>query len=115
MSPQLGDFFGVPGGAGLLVRSVAANSPAAMAGLRAGDIILKANLQPVGSPSKWSKTIRDAKGKPVVVMVMRDHVEKTLTLIPDSKKHAALLEPAPPYQPVVMIYIVAEAAPLAEL
>ena len=64
LGPQLAEFFAVPGGAGLLVRSVAANSPAAMAGLRAGDIVTKANLQPVGSPSRWAKTVRESKGKP---------------------------------------------------
>ena len=98
MGTQLADFFGCSGG-GLLVRSVAVNSPAAMAGLRAGDIVTKTNLQPVGSLSHWSKTIREAKGRPVSVTILRDRQEKTLTLLPDSKKRSDLELPADPSQP----------------
>lgn len=90
MGPQLAEFFAVPGGSGLLVRSVAVNSPAAMAGLKAGDIVVKANALPVGSPSHWAKTVRESKGRPVVVTILRDHQEHTFTLIPDSKKRSAL-------------------------
>ena len=85
MRPQLAQFFAIPGGAGLLVESVESNSPAAMAGIRAGDVVVRANQQPVGSPSRWTKTIREAKGRPVLVTVVRDRQERTFTLIADSK------------------------------
>ena len=85
MRPQLAQFFAIPGGAGLLVESVESNSPAAMAGIRAGDVVVRANLQPVGSPSRWAKMIREAKGRPVLVTVVRDRQEHTFTLIPDTK------------------------------
>ena len=107
MGPQLADYFGASGG-GLLVRSVAVNSPAAMAGLRAGDIVTRTNLQPVGSLSHWSKTIRESKGRPVSVTIMRDHQEKTLTLLPDSKKHSSLELPGEPAQQNQDIYVVAK-------
>ena len=87
MRPQLAQFFAIPGGAGLLVQNVDANSPAAMAGIRAGDVVVRANQQPVGSPSHWAKTIREAKGRPVLVTVVRDRQERMFTLIPDSKHH----------------------------
>ena len=90
MGPQLAQFFAIPGGGGLLVRNVDANSPAAMAGIRAGDVVLRANQQPVRSPSQWAKMIRDAKGRPVLVTVMRDHQEQTFTLIADTKKRSSL-------------------------
>jgi S1-C subfamily serine protease len=85
MGPQLAQFFGVAGSSGLLVRSVADNSPASMAGLRAGDVVLKANARPMVSVNQWMKLIREAKGKPVTVVVLRDRQEKTLLLTPDLK------------------------------
>src|SRR5579862_9718765 len=44
ITPQLGEFFGVKNGAGVLVRSVEKGSRAEKAGFRAGDVIVKAGL-----------------------------------------------------------------------
>jgi S1-C subfamily serine protease len=93
MGPQLAEFFGVPGDAGLLVRSVEENSPAAMAGMRAGDVALRVNAQTLTSTGEWTKMIRESKGRPVTVVVLRDHRELTLTLTPDGKKRSALERP----------------------
>ena len=90
MGPQLAQFFGAQGSAGLLVRSVDTNSPAWAAGLRAGDVVVKVNSISVASGSDWSKTIRENKGKPVPVVVLRDKKEQTLTLTPDSKKRSSV-------------------------
>jgi membrane-associated protease RseP (regulator of RpoE activity) len=43
LTPQLGDFFGVKNGHGVLVRSVEKGSRAEKAGFRAGDVIVKVN------------------------------------------------------------------------
>ncbi len=86
MGPQLKQFFAIPNGTGLLVESVDANSPAAMAGIRAGDVVVRANQQPVASPGRWVKMVREAKGRPVLVTVMRDRQERTFTLIADTKR-----------------------------
>ena len=93
MSTQLADFFAIPGGAGLLVRSVDANSPAAMAGIKAGDVVVRANQQPVGSASHWAKMIREAKGRPLLVTVVRDRQERTFTLVPDTKRKSGKMMP----------------------
>ncbi len=85
MMPQLAQFFGVPTGTGLLVRSVVDNSPAAMAGLHAGDVVTRADGRTLKTMGDWTKMIREAKGKPVQVTMLRDHQEKTLNLTPDVK------------------------------
>jgi S1-C subfamily serine protease len=90
---QLAMYFGVPNGAGLLVRNVENNSPAAMAGLRAGDVVFKVDSKNVGSMSDWTKVIKEAKGRPVQVVVQRDRAQVTMMLTPDTKKHSELEMP----------------------
>jgi S1-C subfamily serine protease len=90
LGPQLSSFFGVPSGGGLLVRNVENNSPAAMAGIHAGDVVLRANSQNVASMNDWAKAIKEAKGRPVPVVIFRDRQEKTVVLTPDSKKRSDL-------------------------
>jgi len=94
MSKQLAEYFGVPGGTGLLVRSVEANSPAAIAGMRAGDVVVRANAKAVASSADWTKAIRDSHGRPLAVVVLRDKKEQTLTLTPDSKRRSSLQQPS---------------------
>lgn len=93
MGPQLAEFFGVEGNAGLLVRSVEANSPAEDAGLRAGDVVIQVNQVPVTTGSEWSKTIHQNRGKPVALLVLRDRHEQTMTMTPDSKKRSSVVWP----------------------
>lgn len=89
MGPQLAEYFGAVG-AGLLVRSVDTGSPADQAGMKAGDVVVRVNQIPVASGSDWSRTVRENRGKPVSVVVLRDKHEHTLTLTPDSKKRSSL-------------------------
>ncbi len=90
MGPQLAEFFGADGSAGLLVRSVDANSPAEIAGMRAGDVVVKVNSITVVSGNDWTKTVHENRGKSVTVLVLRDKQEKTLTLTPDGKKRSSV-------------------------
>jgi serine protease Do len=90
MGAQLAQYFGAESGAGLLVRSVDGNSPAEMAGLRAGDVVVQINSIPVISGAEWTKTVHDNKGRPVPVIVIRDKHQVTLTLTPDGKKRSSL-------------------------
>lgn len=89
VGPQLGSYFGV-NGSGLLIRSVADNSPAALAGIRAGDVVVKANATPVGNLNRWTKTVREAKGRPISIVIVRDRQEKVLVLTPDVKRKSSL-------------------------
>ncbi len=87
---QLAEFFGVQGGAGLLVRSVEANSPASTSGLKAGDVVVKINQVAVAGIGDWSKTVHENKGKPMPLTVLRDKKEQTLVLTPDPKRRSAM-------------------------
>jgi serine protease Do len=93
MSSQLADFFGVSSGTGLLVRSVEANSPAALAGMHAGDVVVRADTKQVTSTGDWSKAIKNSHGRPLTIVVLREKKEQTLTLIPDGKKRSSLEQP----------------------
>ncbi len=94
IGPQLAEYFGLNGRPGLLVHSVDNNSPAAAAGMHAGDVVLRVNGTAMANRSDWNRALHDSKGRTVSVVVMREHREQTLTVIPDSKRRGAAL-PAP--------------------
>lgn len=80
LTPQLGEFFGVKGGNGVLVRSVEKGSRAEQAGIRAGDVIVKINGSAVNDCSDFSRLLRSRTSTKATVIVMRDRREQTLTL-----------------------------------
>ena len=65
ITPQLGDFFGVKGGKGVLVRSVEKGSRGEKAGFHAGDVVVKVNNQPVHDTSDFAHTMRSSSGHAV--------------------------------------------------
>lgn len=77
---QLADYFGVRSGTGLLVESVDYQSPAARAGLKAGDVIVKVEAEQMTSRNDWLKAIRNHRGQPVQVTIMRNKQEQVLTM-----------------------------------
>jgi serine protease Do len=80
ITPQLGEFFGVRNGNGVLVRAVEKGSRADQAGFRAGDVIVKVNDQPVHDTNDFTHAVRSRNGKPISVGVMRDKKEQNLNL-----------------------------------
>ena len=93
ITPQLGEFFGVKNGNGVLVRSVEKGSRAEKAGIRAGDVIVKVNDQPVHDTSDFTHAVRSRNGNSVSVGVVRDRKEQNLNLtLPDRKESGELLE-----------------------
>ena len=93
ITPQLGDFFGVKDGNGVLVRSVEKGSRAEKAGFRAGDVIIKINNQPVHDTSDFSHAVKSRENNSVTVGVVRDKKEQTLNLtLPARKESSDLLD-----------------------
>jgi serine protease Do len=93
ITPQLGDFFGVKDGKGVLIRSVERGSHAERAGFRAGDVIVRVNNQPVHDTSDFSHALRSHGKGTVTVGIVREKKEQTLTLpIPERKDTGDYLE-----------------------
>jgi len=87
LGPQLANFFGVHDGQGLLVKRVDDNSPAAAAGLRAGDVITKLNGENVATTNQWAHDIHANRGKQVQLTVIRERREGTVTMMAGRAKN----------------------------
>lgn len=97
LGSQLADYFGIKDGQGLLVKRVADNSPASKAGLKAGDVITKANGQAMATLNEWTKMLHANRGKQVLLTLVRNHKEQTVTLEPgNGKSHSELIQPGMP-------------------
>jgi len=93
LTPQLGEFFGVKNGGGVLVRSVEKGSRAEKAGIRAGDVVVKVNNEGVQDTSDFTRALRARGGNSVTLGIMRDKREQTLTLtLPERKESGALMD-----------------------
>lgn len=93
ITPQLGDFFGVKGGGGVLVRSVEKGSRSEKAGFRAGDVIVRVNNEAVHDTSDFTRALRATSKGAAAVTVIRDKKEQNLNLIlPDKKDSGILIE-----------------------
>ncbi len=78
LTEQLGRYFGAPEGEGVLVNEVIDDSPAARAGIEAGDVILRANDRALSGPDDVRSALRKAEpGDKLSVTVLRDHAERT--------------------------------------
>ncbi|MEK6289012.1 MAG: PDZ domain-containing protein [Acidobacteriota bacterium] len=93
MTPQLAEYFGLSKRTGALVVFVFADSPAAKAGLKAGDVILSAGGEAVNNPMDLRRVLTEKPEGPVEFKVVRDKQERTLTVQVEKSTGSWLLEP----------------------
>jgi|ERR1700693_734393 len=87
LSGQLGDYFGAPNGAGILVREVRSGTAAERAGLKAGDVIVKINGKPVGSLSELRQQLRDKSDEKTVSLgILRKGSEMSVAVTIEKPK-----------------------------
>ncbi|HVF48814.1 MAG TPA: PDZ domain-containing protein [Pyrinomonadaceae bacterium] len=83
LTEQLADYFGVERGRGVLVTSVTPDSPAARAGLKAGDVITEADGERVAQATDLSRVINRKKEGEVTLTVVHEKKTRTVRLMPE--------------------------------
>jgi predicted metalloprotease with PDZ domain len=96
LTRQLGEYFGVKNGEGVLVKSVEEGTPAKTAGFRAGDVIVRVNNQKIADRGDWRTALRGHRSGKLIVGIVRDRHEQNLTLNlpPSSRDHSTLELPS---------------------
>lgn len=84
LSKQLAEHFGVQNG--VMIDEVRENSPAAKAGLKAGDIIVEADGAAVSGDHDLVKTINKQKQGDIQLTIVRDGKRQTVTVTPEVSK-----------------------------
>ena len=81
LTTQLASYFGVKQGKGVLVREVVVGSPAAKAGLKAGDVIVAVDGKDVATVADLRKALELKHGeekRKLSLTIVRDHHEQTV-------------------------------------
>ena len=86
LTDQLGDYFGVADGKGLLVTSVSANSPAAKAGIKAGDVITEVDGEKVAAAGELVRAINRKDAGEVTLTVVRDRNRRSVRVTPEKSE-----------------------------
>jgi membrane-associated protease RseP (regulator of RpoE activity) len=97
LTPELREYFGVEGNAGLLVAAVEARSPAATAGMRAGDVILRAEGYEMYEPEHLVEVLqRVPEGEAVDLLVLRNGRAERIAVMPTPREEVAGPGQSPP-------------------
>lgn len=88
LTDQLAKHYGVEGG--LLVSEVRDNSPAARAGLRAGDIVVEVNGKAIKGDFDLIREINSKKEGDVSLVIVRNGSRQTISVTPEASKDRTL-------------------------
>ena len=88
LGKQLADYFGVAGG--VLITSVEEGSPAASAGLKAGDIVTEVDGEKIDESGDLSRAINRKEEGDVTLTVVRDRNRRTVKVTPEKRKSPAI-------------------------
>jgi C-terminal processing protease CtpA/Prc len=89
LTEQLADYFGVSERKGLLVTSVSENSPAAKAGIRAGDVITEVDGEQVSAAGALARAINRKEAGEVTLTVVRDKNRRSVRVTPEKSEAPA--------------------------
>jgi len=103
LTKQLAEHFGVQDGA--IINNVRENSPAAKAGLKAGDIVVEVDGKPIKGEGDIMRAVREKKDGDVTLTIVRNGNRQTVKVAPEASKggfewdndddHFQLLAPPP--------------------
>jgi serine protease Do len=85
LTKQLSEHFGVSGG--VMINEVRADSPAAKAGLKAGDIIVEIDGREVKADGDLIRAIAEKKEGDVTLTIVRDRNRQTIRVTPEEVKN----------------------------
>jgi membrane-associated protease RseP (regulator of RpoE activity) len=82
LTRQLADYFGIVDGKGVLVTSVSEDSPAAKAGIKAGDVITAVDGEKVEGAGDLSRALNKKKEGDVTLTFVRERNQRSITVTP---------------------------------
>jgi serine protease Do len=82
LTGQLAEYFGVADGKGVLITSVTKDSPAAKAGIKAGDVIIAADGKKIERVGDLTRAINEKKEGAIELTVVRDKAQRTISVEP---------------------------------
>ncbi len=83
LTKQLADYFGAAAGHGVLLTSVRDDSPAAKAGLKAGDIITEVDGEKIEDAGDLSRAINRKTEGEITLTIVRDKSQRTIRVTPE--------------------------------
>jgi membrane-associated protease RseP (regulator of RpoE activity) len=92
LSKQLGDYFGVADGKGLLIENVMENSAAAKAGLKAGDVIVEIEGEAVSNTADLTRGLNKKAEGEVSLTIVRNRQRQTVRVTPEANTNKTLFD-----------------------